>query len=126
MIGRKKPKPSLFDRLIFTGRVRDDAWHRSKRHLEWIRTLPCGCGAMGSQAAHVRLGSDGAMGRKPSDFFTVPLCPSCHRIQHNIGERSFWSARNQPSPAQYAAEAFGQRSPDAATRDAARAWLWRG
>lgn len=128
MIKRKK-KPSLFDRTIFAGRVRDDAWHRSPAHLAWIRTLPCACGCgavMDIEAAHVRFQSDGAMGKKPSDFFTVPLAEYCHRSQHSMGEPAFWAARNQPFPAQFAAETYGQHSPDPATRDAARRWLWRG
>lgn len=41
---------------------------------------------------HVRRGSDAAMGRKPSDFFTVSGCggpEGHHGEQHRIGEQSF-------------------------------------
>jgi hypothetical protein len=47
----------------------------------------------------VRLETDGAAGRKPSDNYAVPLCGpdlrfhsrGCHTWQHAIGERSFWA-----------------------------------
>lgn len=38
--------------------------------------------------------TDGAAGRKPSDFYAVPLCPQCHLAeQHQYGERTFWASR---------------------------------
>jgi len=43
-----------------------------------------------SEAAHVRSGSDGAAGMKPSDRYSVPLCSSCHALQHQFGELTFW------------------------------------
>jgi len=65
--------------------------YRSKTHLAWVRTLPCvRCGRFPCDAAHVRIGTDGGMGLKPSDQYTVPLCRTCHRHQHQIGERRFW------------------------------------
>jgi hypothetical protein len=39
----------------------------------------------------VRSGSDGAAGTKPSDRYSVPLCSSCHALQHQFGELTFWS-----------------------------------
>lgn len=41
------------------------------------------------EAAHVRIGTDGGVGQKPSDCFCLPLCSEHHRRQHQIGERSF-------------------------------------
>ena len=41
------------------------------------------------EAAHVRRGTDGAMGVKPSDNYALPLCEAAHRLQHKIGEESF-------------------------------------
>lgn len=69
---------------------------RSRGHLDFIRGLPCCvCGkAPRSEAAHVRSGTDGGMGLKPSDKFTVPLCSRHHREQHQVGEVSFWASRN--------------------------------
>jgi hypothetical protein len=29
---------------------------------------------------------------KPSDRYSVPLCSSCHALQHQFGELTFWSA----------------------------------
>ncbi|PZQ45019.1 MAG: hypothetical protein DI551_08720 [Micavibrio aeruginosavorus] len=63
---------------------------RDAKHLAFIRKLYCcSCGGTGSQAAHIRIGTDGGAGLKPSDRYTVPLCGDCHRRQHEIGERSF-------------------------------------
>lgn len=65
--------------------------NRSPKHLEFVRSLPC-CVCLNpeSVAAHIRIGTDGGMGLKPSDFYTVPLCHACHTKQHNKGERTFW------------------------------------
>jgi hypothetical protein len=48
-----------------------------------------GCRDTKIQACHVRRGTDGGMGLKPSDGFTIPLCASHHRAQHQVGERRF-------------------------------------
>lgn len=64
---------------------------RDSKHLAYIRTLPCmRCSKKPSEAAHVRNGTDGGMGLKPSDCFVVPLCHSCHAFQHQTGEDTFW------------------------------------
>ena len=44
-----------------------------------------------SEATHVRSGSDGGAGIKPSDRYSVSLCTSCHELQHRFGELTFWS-----------------------------------
>jgi hypothetical protein len=63
------------------------------QHLAFIRQLACiACGkAAPSEAGHVRSGSDGATGLKPSDRYSAPLCSSCHALQHQFGELTFWS-----------------------------------
>src|SRR5262245_13921145 len=68
--------------------------HRRAQHLAFVRQLSCvACGkAAPPDAAHVRTGTDGGIGMKPSDRYTVPLCTACHAKQHRIGELSFWSA----------------------------------
>ena len=73
-----EPKPSL---------------RRRAQHLAFIRQLPCvACGkAAPSEAAHVRSGSDGGAGIKPSDRYSVSLCTDCHALQHQFGELTFWS-----------------------------------
>ena len=64
---------------------------RSIPHLEFIRSLPClKCGVYPSDAAHIRRGTDGGTGIKPSDEWTVPLCRECHQEQHRIGEPAFF------------------------------------
>ena len=66
---------------------------RRLEHLAFVRQLPCVvCGkAAPSEAAHVRSGSDGGTGMKPSDRYSVPLCADCHVLQHQFGEQRFWS-----------------------------------
>ncbi len=77
---RSKPKPSL---------------RRRAQHLAFVRLLTCvACGCrplLGIQAAHVRSGTDGGIGMKPSDRYAVPLCTGCHGDQHRVGELSFWA-----------------------------------
>lgn len=70
-------------------------------YLDLIRQLPCCCcGLEGfSEAAHVRmnnaaLGKHQALGQKPDDRWSTPLCADCHRndpdSQHKVGEQEFW------------------------------------
>lgn len=69
-------------------------WLRDRGHLDWIALLPClRCGRRPPcHPAHIRLHTDGAGARKPSDFFVVPLCAECHLAdQHWRGERTFWA-----------------------------------
>lgn len=63
---------------------------RSPRHLAWVRSLPCsvpGCIRADIQAHHVRKGAGTAL--KPSDAFTVPICPEHHYEGDNEGWRTF-------------------------------------
>jgi hypothetical protein len=67
---------------------------RSAGHLKWIRGHECAvCGGFPLgypiEAAHVRTGTDGGMGVKPGDNWTLPLCSHHHRNQHLIGEAEF-------------------------------------
>lgn len=41
------------------------------------------------QFAHLRKGTDGGTGLKPSDCFGNPMCEAAHREQHQIGEPAF-------------------------------------
>jgi len=77
-VAQRSPKPG----------PRRHAWH-----LSFVRQLPCvACGqAAPSEAAHVRSGSDGGTGIKPSDRYSLPLCSECHAMQHQFGELRFWS-----------------------------------
>lgn len=65
---------------------------RCPSHLQWIRGCVCsvwGCKNTQIEAAHVRIGTDGGIGLKPSDKWTIPLCSDHHREQHQIGEKAF-------------------------------------
>jgi hypothetical protein len=69
---------------------------RSPSHLAWVRGHECaikncdGHVCSGKiEAAHVRTGTDGGTGVKPSDRYTIPLCGAAHDLQHRIGEPRF-------------------------------------
>ena len=83
---------SRIPRAVARAKLKPDLRKRM-RHLTFVRQLPCVvCGrAAPSEAAHVRSGSDGGAGMKPSDRYTVSLCSDCHALQHQFGELTFWS-----------------------------------
>jgi hypothetical protein len=64
---------------------------RSPAHRAWVRGHACSaCGSQsGIECAHVRAGTDGGVGIKPSDKWCISLCGVCHRKQHEVGEESF-------------------------------------
>jgi len=66
---------------------------RRVQHLAFVRQLPCvACGkAAPSESAHVRTGTDGGIGMKPGDRYTVPLCINCHAQRHRVGDLTFCS-----------------------------------
>ena len=76
--------------------IRKQPQERNPSHLKWVRGHECAiagdsghtCGGR-IEAAHVRTGTDGALGVKPSDRFAIPLCSVAHRAQHAIGEAAF-------------------------------------
>jgi hypothetical protein len=41
------------------------------------------------ECAHVRLGTDGGVGLKPSDRWSISLCSVHHAEQHRLGEAIF-------------------------------------
>lgn len=65
---------------------------RSQAHCNFVRGHACSVchSTAGIEVAHVRLGSGAGMGQKPDDWRTVSLCRDCHRMQHELGERTFW------------------------------------
>ena len=77
--------------------VREEPQIRCDGHLKWVRGFQCAVIDKRSahecfgkiEAAHVRTGTDGGMGVKPSDCFVIPLCSAAHREQHNVGEAEF-------------------------------------
>jgi len=70
--------------------------YTSQRHRNHVRGHACVvCDAEAPiEVAHVRLGTDGGMSKKPSDYYTVSLCKDCHARQHTEGERTFWRGKN--------------------------------
>ena len=68
-----------------------DAGKRSPAHRSFVRSHACcACGSVTAiECAHVREGTDGGMGMKPSDRWTISLCVKCHRKQHQLGEGTF-------------------------------------
>ena len=63
-------------------------------HLQWLRGFECAVSDVECkgkvEAAHVRLGTDGGISLRPSDWFANPLCEHHHRaVQHAKGERTF-------------------------------------
>ena len=68
-----------------------DKQRRSPAHRKWVRGHACSaCGSTTAvECAHVRNGTDGGTGIKPSDRWTISLCKDCHGRQHQIGEPAF-------------------------------------
>ena len=85
------------------GTVRRTAVARSHRcSVPGCRRLPIEC-------AHVREGTDGGVGLKPSDRWTISLCMFHRREQHALGERTF-EAKYDIDLLELAQE-FARRSP---------------
>lgn len=73
------------------GAKRSGRW-KSQRHRDFVRGFNCcvpECMGRPIEVAHIRMGTDGGMGKKPSDFYTISLCSKHHSEQHQIGEASF-------------------------------------
>jgi len=64
---------------------------RSPAHRKWVSGHACSaCGSETAiECAHVRTGTDGGMGIKPSDKWCISLCRDCHQRQHAMGETTF-------------------------------------
>lgn len=61
-------------------------------HRAWVRKHQCSvpsCLALPIECAHVRSGTDGGTGLKPSDRWAISLCANHHREQHWLGEPRF-------------------------------------
>jgi hypothetical protein len=88
-----------------------DVGKRSPAHRAWVRGHACcACGSQSAiECAHVRVGTDGGTGIKPSDRWVISLCRECHSRQHQIGEESFEKAWGINLKA--LAEAFFKASP---------------
>ncbi len=60
-------------------------------HRQWVRLHQCAaCGTQTAiECAHVRSGTDGGLGLKPSDCWCISLCREHHNEQHQLGEPAF-------------------------------------
>lgn len=130
---QKPPKVRLIDDKDFMiqkvkpHEPKPDFMFRSAVHKAWIQSQICEfCGTPSpSEACHLWLETvtkDGsAKGEKPHDYWFWPGCHLHHRIQHFIGERTFWcSAHGIPDPNRYILEKYALKSPCPATRDIAK------
>lgn len=107
------PRPQKRPRVKMN--VRESERIELPGHLRYIRLCRCCvedafCDGR-IEAAHVRIGSDGGTGLKPSDCYAVPLCQEHHRLQHKIGERRFWGMRKMDP--HLVAESYWKLSPPA-------------
>jgi hypothetical protein len=84
---------------------------RCPAHRAWVRGHACcACGSQTAiECAHVRTGTDGGTGIKPSDRWTISLCKECHARQHQQGEQTF--ERETGLDMKAMAEAFYRASP---------------
>jgi hypothetical protein len=88
-----------------------DVGKRSPAHRAFVRSHACSaCGSLTAiECAHVRVGTDGGTGFKPSDRWTISLCKDCHSRQHQVGEKAF--EREAGINMKLLAEEFFKRSP---------------
>ncbi len=68
--------------------------HRNLRYMNWLKKQKCVVSRKKAQVAHhIRLGTNGGQGLKPSDYFCIPLLNIYHTggklAVHNIGEETF-------------------------------------
>ena len=91
---------------------------RSPAHRAWVRGHACSAchSETAIESAHVRTGTDGSMGSKPSDRWTISLCKDCHQRQHAMGETTFEIAYGIDM--KKLAEAFYRASPHRGKLDA--------
>ena len=90
---------------------REDVGKRSPGHRAWVRRHACSaCGSTTAiECAHVRTGTGGGTGMKPSDRWCLSLCSDCHKYQHCIGEKAFQRVMSIDLKA--LAEEFARKSP---------------
>lgn len=65
---------------------------RDRKYLASFHNAACyACGLRDGTVvpAHIRSGFF-ALGMKPGDDMTLPLCGGCHALQHRVGEAVFW------------------------------------
>lgn len=123
---RRKERVRLIDDAGFAVRrqkvfePKPRGWLRSEKHLAYVRTLRSIISGSEEdiEACHIRTGTDGGTGIKPSDYFTVPMTRREHKIQHVRGERAHFATHGVTDPIARALE-IAMASPCQRTREAA-------
>lgn len=103
----------MLPRRLPKRKAKSGRW-KSQAHCNWLRGFAC-CACDSDvciEVSHIRIGTDGGMGRKPSDYYSLPLCKICHQSLHQKGERTFYDVNNI-SALELAVE-FAKASPKAA------------
>lgn len=74
------------------------AWKVADAFRQWLRGRPCACEGKNPdcggliRSAHVDYAGSKGMGTKVADCDCIPLSDNCHRLQHQIGWKSFETA----------------------------------
>lgn len=64
---------------------------RDEKHRRFIASLPCiVSGASNVQCAHLRIGAQAGLGRRPSDDLCLPLSVEEHAKQHATSELKYY------------------------------------
>lgn len=68
--------------------------HRNLKYLNWLRKRKCAVSGKPAECVHhIRIGTNGGTGLKPSDYFCIPLLNEFHttgsHALHIIGEETF-------------------------------------
>jgi hypothetical protein len=89
--------PGKIDKSVRT--ISEPRRLRDKAHLKFVAAQPCLiCGRSPVDPHHLRFTQPRAMGLKVSDEFTVPLCRTHHRDNHNFGDEVAWWERRAIDP----------------------------
>ena len=74
--------------------------YKNEKYRKWLARYPCIiCGDdTTTEACHVRyafaaIGKASGIGKKPHDYYCVPMCGKHHRLQHSGNEFGFWTDR---------------------------------
>jgi hypothetical protein len=63
-----------------------------RSHIARVKELPCvACHQSPVEAHHIRQSGITGGAQKASDWFTIPLCPPCHRQLH--ADKPLWEMR---------------------------------
>lgn len=118
MLPKRKPTMRVMNSRPDSGPLRSpghlafvrshDCCLRGKEWLEPGLHVPHVCSGP-IEAAHVRTGTDGSLGAKPGDDWTISLCAYAHRRQHEVGETSF--EKHWRIDMKKLAEEFAAKSP---------------